>query len=570
MAGLELVLLLLAVSVALRIVAERLTVPYSALLVVGGLLLALLPGLPRVELPPDVLFLVFVPPLLYWGAVGLPLRDFRRELGPITRLAVLMVLVSMTAVAVVAHALDPAFTWAAAFALGAIVSPPDPVAVLSVMRSVGAPRAVESTLAGEGLLNDATALVAYRLAVAAAVTGVFSVSAAATQFLVGAVGGIAIGIAVGLLVLRALALTRSVPVAENTVSLLAPYFAYLPADLLGTSGVLAVVAAAMTIARGAPRLASPITRLQNTAMWTVATFLLESLIFILVGLELPAVTHALQRYSLAVLLREAALLSLCVVLVRIAWVMPSTYVARALGRWLRRSDEPLPPWRQILFVAWAGVRGGDSLVIALALPLTTASGAPFPARDQIVFITFGVIFTTLVLQGPTLAPVARWLGLRRGDADDDEEAHARLSVAEAGLRALTEQTLAASPYPEVVRYLRQRHLQRARRWAARDEGHEVNGGATPPHFVAARSSADDAVDEGRAAEYRRIRVAMLRAEQERLIQMRDTGEIGDDIMRRVLRDLDLESLLLDTQEPVSEPVSEISSAITAASDSSNN
>lgn len=566
MAGVELVLFLLAVSVALRMLAERLTIPYSALLVVGGLLLALLPGLPRVELAPDVLFLVFVPPLLYWGAVGFPLRDFRREFGPITRLAVLMVLVSTAAVAVVAHALDPAFTWAAAFALGAIVAPPDPVAVLSVMRSVGVPRAVESTLEGEGLLNDATALIAYRVAVAAAVTGVFSPWRAAAGFLTGGAGGIAIGIGVGVLVLRALSLTRSVPVAENTVSLLAPYVAYLAADLLGTSGVLAVVAAAMTVARGAPGLASPIARLQNTAMWTVTTFLLESLIFILVGLELSTVTRALERYSLLVMLRDAALLSLCIVLVRIVWVMPSTYLARMFGRWLRGSHEALPPWRQILFVAWAGVRGGESLVIALALPLTTAAGTPFPAREQILFITFGVIFATLVLQGPTLAPVARRLGLCRGAAADDEEAHARLSVAEAGLRALSQSALAGSPYPEVVRYLRQRHLQRARRWAARDvrDAHHGAGDAIDHmHFVTAPSNRDP-VDEGRAAEYRRIRAAMIGAEQERLIRMRDTGEIGDDTMRRVLRDLDLESLLLDTQEPVSESVSDVPAAIGAA------
>src|SRR5205085_1682057 len=389
-------------------------IPYSAVLVVGGLLLAFIPNLPRVELAPDVLFLIFVPPLLYWGAVSFPLRDFRRELGPILRLAIVMVLVSMAAVAVVAHSLDSAFTWAAAFALGAIVSPPDPVAVLSLMRSpaLRAPRPVESILEGEGLLNDATALVAYRIAVAAAVTGAFSPWRAGWQFLATAAGGLVIGVVVGFVVVRVHRLTKSVPVAENTVSLLTPFAAYLPADLVGVSGVIAVVAAGMYVARNVQDIGTPETRLQNQSMWSVVTFLLESLVFILVGLELPYVTRELTGYSMAVLFREAAIVCLCVVVVRILWVIPSTYIGRTIGGWLRRAEVTLPSWRWIFFVGWAGVRGGDSLVIALALPLTTAAGTRFPARPQIVFITFAVIFVTLVGQGPTLVPLARWLGLR--------------------------------------------------------------------------------------------------------------------------------------------------------------
>jgi CPA1 family monovalent cation:H+ antiporter len=268
MGGLELVLLLLAASAGLRVLADRLGLPYSALLVVGGLIIALMPNLPRVELAPDVLFLIFVPPLLYWGAVSFPLRDFRRELGPILRLAVIMVLVSTTAVAALAHAMDPAFTWAAAFTLGAIVSPPDPVAVLSLMRSpnLRAPRPIESILEGEGLLNDATALVTYRIAVAAAVTGSFSPLHASWQFLTAAAGGLVIGIAVGIIVTRLHRLTRSVPVAENTVSLLTPFAAFLPADFVGASGVMAVVAAGMYIARQVADVGSPETRLQNQSM----------------------------------------------------------------------------------------------------------------------------------------------------------------------------------------------------------------------------------------------------------------------------------------------------------------
>jgi CPA1 family monovalent cation:H+ antiporter len=561
MAGLELVLLLLAVSAGLRIVADRLALPYAAILVVGGLVLAFLPNLPRVELAPDVLFLIFVPPLLYWGAASFPLRDFRRELGPILRLAVVMVLVSTLVVGALAHALDPAFTWAAAFTLGAIVSPPDPVAVLSIMRSpsLRAPRAIESILEGEGLLNDATALVAYRVAVTAAVTGTFSPWRSGVQFLAGAIGGIGIGLVVAIVTLWLHRLTKSVPVAENTVSLLTPFAAYLPADLLGASGVISVVTAGMYIARNVAEVGSPETRLQNQSMWSVVTFLLESLVFILVGLELPYVIRALGNESLLALIREAAIVCLCVIVVRVVWVIPSTYVGRIVGGWIRHAEVALPSVRWIFFVGWAGVRGGDSLVIALALPLTTAAGTPFPARAQIVFITFFVIFVTLVIQGPTLAPIARWLGLQSDSKSEEEEAHARLAAAEAGLRVLDAERFRDTQYQEVVRYLRQRHRQRARRWAAREQRRQAHPPNESQHetFVAAPSHEAGALDDRRAVEYRRVRAEMIDAERRALLDLRDRDVIGDDVMRRIQRDLDLELVLLDTREPVVEPTSEI-------------
>jgi len=565
LAALELILLLLAVSAGLRLVAERLAVPYAAVLVVGGLLLALVPGLPRVTLPPDVLFLIFIPPLLYSGAIAYPLRDFRREFGPILRLSVVMVLVSTAAVAAVAHALHPSFTWAAAIALGAIISPPDPVAILSIMRSLRMPREIVSILEGEGLLNDATALVTYRLAVAAAVTGAFSPSQAALQFLLGGGGGIAIGVLVGVIVARVHRVTRRVPVVANTVSLLTPFASYLLADLLGASGVLAVVATGLYAARTVPKVIGAETRVQIYGTWTVVTFILESLVFILVGLELPNITRALDRLPLSTLLGEAAVVSLCVVLVRIAWVMPSTYIFRIFFRWLRGSHEPLPPWRSVFFIAWAGLRGGDSLVLALSLPLLTASGARFPAREQIIFITFCVIFITLVLQGTTLASVARLLGIGADEEEAAEDAHARLAAAEAGLRILDEPGIASSQYPEVVRYLRQRHRQRARRWAAREaEPHEgESGDVAHEHFTVAPSHEAAAIDELRAEEYRRVRSAMLGAEQRAIAELRDNGVIADDVMRRIQRDLDLETLLLETSEPVIETVSEVPSAINA-------
>ncbi|HET7622663.1 MAG TPA: Na+/H+ antiporter [Gemmatimonadaceae bacterium] len=562
MSGIELVLLLLAVSAVLRIAAQRIGVPHPVLLAIGGLLIAFVPGLPRVEIEPDALFLIFVPPLLYWGARQLSFRDFRREIGPILRLAVLMVLVTAAAVAATARALDPGFTWAAAFALGAIVAPPDSVAALSVTRSLRGPGSISSILEGEGLLNDATALVVYRVAVAAAVSGTFSASAAVPAFLLTGTGGAVIGIAVGFVMLQLARLSRTVPVVTNTFSLVTPFASYLAADLVGASGVVAAVATGIYIGRRVPSVLLPETRLQNEAMWSVTSFLLESLIFILIGLELPVVARALASEPLGGLLREAGIITACVILVRFVWVWPSTYVSNALGRWLFHSKVPRRDWRAVFFVGWVGMRGGESLVIALALPFATSAGTPFPARDKIIFVTFVVIFGTLVLQGVTAGPLLRALRLQPDGRAEDEEAHARLVAVEAGLRALDDEAV-ASPYPEVARYLRQRHRQRARRWASREERHfmgrEHAGAHT--HFSAAPSHDAGELDDRRSAEYRRLRAKMIRGEQDALVALRDQDVIGDDVMRRLLHDLDLEAMLLGAPEPVTESASEVPSAI---------
>ncbi len=564
MAGLELVLICLAVAAGLRIAAERVNVPYAGILVVGGLILALIPGLPTVTLPPDVLFLIFIPPLLYAGAIQFPLRELQNQAGPILRLSVLMVIVSTLAVAAVAHALHPSFTWAAAFTLGAIVSPPDPVAVLSLLRSMRLPRFIESILEGEGLINDATALILYRFSVAAAVTGIFSLPQALLRFVVVGAGGVIVGLALGWLIRRVHRLARDVTVVSNTISLLTPFAAYLAADSFGASGVLAVLTCGLYLARSNWRDTPAATRLLITSTWTIVTFLLESLVFILVGLQLPTIARAAERIPLHTLVTEALIVSVCVVLVRIVWAMPSAYIFRVLGRWIGLGNDPLPSLRTVFFISWTGLRGADSLVLALALPLTTATGARFPAREQIIFITYGVIFFTLVFQGPTIAPLARWLRVGADDDEGAEEAHARLTAAEAGLRVL-DGFAKDGKYPEVARYLGQRHRQRARRWAAKEEdekAHAVETGAEPhEHLTIAPSHEAAVIDERRGEEYRRVRRAMLEAEQQAVLDLRDKGVIGDDVMRRILNDLDLETILLDTSEPVVETPSDVASRL---------
>lgn len=553
MAALELVLLLLACAAGLRLLAERLRVPYPSLLVVGGAVLALIPGLPATALAPDILFLIFVPPLLYWTAVTYPLRDVRRQAGPILRLAVVLVLVTMAAVAIAAHMwISPPFSWSAAFALGAIVAPPDPIAVVSMVRELRLPRALRSVLEGEGLFNDVTALIAYRIAVAAAVTGEFNASHIARDFAFAAVVGALVGVAVAVVALRVHRLARSVPSVEMTVSLLTPFAAYLSAERVGASGVLAVVAAGLYTARAFPRIAPPQARVQSDALWGVTAFLLESLVFILVGLELPNVLRGIAPGSLATQLGQALLLTLIVIAIRMVWIPPSAYAGRAIGRLFRRTRTPRLRFRDVAFASWAGLRGSDSLIIALALPLTTTSGAPFPQRDRIVFITFVVIFATLVLQGPTLPFVARALRIGSGDDNEAEEAHARLAAAEAGLNVLD--SLAAGPadHPEVVRYLRQRHRQRARRWAARESHTPTAPWLRHEHVVAAPSHEAGVLDEERVGVYQRLRRDMIAAELKAVFDLRDQGVIDDDVMRRIQRDLDFEWIMLETREPVAD------------------
>jgi Na+/H+ antiporter len=542
MQGVELVVIMLAVSAALRMLARRLGVPHPVLLVLAGLALVFVPGLPRVEFEPDTLFLVFVPPLLYWAALTSSLRDFRANLWPILRFGTLLVLLTIATVAVVAHALTPEFTWAAAFTLGAIVSPPDPVAAIAVMRSIGAQRALSTILEGEGLVNDATALVAYRVAIAAAVTGSFSIERTAVGFFLAGAGGVAVGLAIGWLIGRVRIGVRGFPIVENTISLLTPFFAYLPAEWLDLSGVLSVVAVGLYLGRMGPRTVPAATRIQAESMWVMVQFILESLVFILVGLELPYILRTLRTHSLGTLLLYGALLTLTVIGVRMVY----TVVAASLLRRVRRGtrDEGTPAWRQVGFLSWAGMRGGDSLVLALAVPVTAAGGQPFPARGLIIFVTFSVILGTLVLQGLTLAPLIRWWGLTEGGEGETEEAHARRVVAEAGLRRLEAEGRRDGVDRGMARALEATYRRRLQRWSARDVARHGRG----DEEHAGLAGVDGIRAEQTAAAYRRLRAAMIGDEREALVGLRDQGVIGDHVLRRVQRDLDLETMLLESGE----------------------
>ena len=539
MPEIEAILVLLAAVVTLATLANRIKVPYPILLVLGGLALGFVPGLPRVELDPDVVFLLFLPPLLYVSALFTSWRDFRANLRPISLLAVGLVLMTTCAVAAVAHwAIE--LPWAAAFALGAIVSPTDAIAATAVAQRLGVPRRIVTILEGESLVNDATGIVAYRITVAAVVAGTFSLWEAGVQFVVGAVGGIAVGLAVGWAVLWARRHVSEDPSVQNTVSLLTPFAAYLLAEepshyvwhyllhLPGEfhfSGVLSVVAAGLYLGRRAPYVISPQTRLQGYAFWELVTFLLNGLIFSLIGLQLGSIVGGLSEYSAATLVLFGGLISLTVILVRVVWVFPATYVPRWASSSISERD-PSPPWQAVSVVSWTGMRGVISLAAALALPLTTATGAPFPERDLILFLTFCVILATLVVQGLSLPALIRALGLEDDGSQDREEVLGRIEVAEAALARIEELLEENGVQADTAERLRGIYNYRHSRFSARFDGDE------------------DGLEE-RSAAFQRLMGDLLQTQRRVLIELRNEGKIGDEAMHRIERDLDLEESRLE-------------------------
>jgi CPA1 family monovalent cation:H+ antiporter len=521
----ETVLALLVAVAVLATVAHRLKVAYPILLVVGGLAVGFVPGLPQVHLDPDAVFLLFVPPLVYAAAVTMPWRDFRANLRPILFLAIGLVLLTMLAVAAVAQFLIDGMTWASAFVLAAIVAPTDTVAVVSVTERLRVPRRAITILEGESLVNDATALVAYRMAVVAVVTGQFSFRQAGVSFLWAAGAGTVVGLALGWLVVRLRRFLHHAPV-EITVSLLTPFAAFLPAEAIDASGILAVVAAGLYVGRHGLENMPAETRLHGFAVWETLVFLLNGLAFILVGLELPVILDQLERLPWQTLGSYAALVSAAVVSVRLAGVFAIAYLPWLLRSLLGRRDA-IPPWRQVLFVGWGGMRGIDSLVTALALPLWIEGGSVFPVRGLTIFLAFGVILATLVLQGLSLPLLIHGLGLRGGEQEKREEAEARLAAARAALARLEELARQQSVPGEAISFLRGLHERRLRQYQARLE------------------SGDGKKHEEFAAGFRRALGEVLQAQRAAVIELRDREVINDEVLREVEEDLDLEELRLE-------------------------
>jgi Na+/H+ antiporter len=516
----ELLLLVLMVAVGgLSMLAGTVRVPYPILLVLGGLVLGFVPGMPSAELPPDLVLVLFLPPLLYQAAFFSSPRDLWANARPITLLAVGLVLVTICAVAMVAHTLVPGLPWAAAFALGAIVSPTDPLAATAIARRLGVPRRLVTVLEGESLVNDATALVAYRLAVGAVVAGSFTLWAAGLQFVSRGIGGVAIGLAVGWLFAEA---RRRIddPVVEIVLSVVTGYAAYLPAELLGVSGVLAAVTAGLYVGWHAPELASPSTRLLGFSFWEVLVYLLNAVLFVLVGLQLNLILTGVSGSSAVVLVGQAALVAAVVIGVRVGWGFTVPYLVRVLDRRPAQVARRVGP-RERLVSSWSGMRGAVSLAAALALP------EDFPQRNLIIFVTFGVILATLVLQGLTLPWLIRRLGVHRDDSEAQEELRGRLRATDAALARLEELAGEGWTRDDTVERMRGLYQFRRRRLKAR-AGYLADDGA-----------------QDRSLAYQRLVRELLEAQRREIVRLRNRGEISNEVMHRIERDLDLEDSRLE-------------------------
>src|SRR6267154_6120038 len=434
----------------LTLAARKIRVPYPILLTIGGLMLALIPGVPAIHLDPQLVFDLFLPPLLYPAAVYTTWRNFRTNLRPILFLAIGLVLVTMTATAYLFHWLV-GLPLAVGFVFGAIISPPDAVAALSVTQHIRVPRKIVVILEGESLANDATSFISFRFAVAAVMTGTFSLAEAGTRFLAVATGGICVGLAVGWLATQVQRRLDDPPV-QTMFSLLTPYVAYFAGERLHVSGILAVVIAGMIYGWHAPRILRGRMRLQALPVWETVVFVLNGVLFMLIGLQLPAVVRSLPSSSMGQAAKLAVLVLAAIVLVRFAWVFGVSYLPRFLSRTFRH--ETPAPWQHTALIAWTGMRGADSLAGALAIPFALPNGQPFPGRDLILLLTFCVIFGTLVIQGLTLSPVVRWLRVVDDRISEKEERSARLKANEAAMARLEEMRLSSHIRPETVEHLR--------------------------------------------------------------------------------------------------------------------
>jgi CPA1 family monovalent cation:H+ antiporter len=522
-AALPLLVLMVAV-VGLNVLAGRVGVPYPILLVLGGLALGFVPGIPQLQLSAGLVLLVFLPPLLYWAGFASSPRDLRADTRTISLMAVVLVLITMGVVAVTAHALVD-LSWPAALTLGAIVSPTDPLAATTVARRLGAPHRVITVLEGEGLFNDATALVAYRITVAATLGGGVMAGRVVSQFVLGAAGGVLVGLAVGWLVAEARRRTED-PLVEVSLSLVAAYGAYLPAERLGLSGVLAALASGIYAGWRVPTVATASSRLLARPFWQTLIYLLNAALFIMIGLQVRPILTRVTNYSDAKLIGTAAAVAAVVIATRFVWVFTVPYFIRALDR------RPTQIMRRIglkerLVIAWSGMRGAVSLTLALALPTRTAAGGPFPRSDIIVFLTFGVVLVTLVLPGLTLPVLVRGLKVGGDGAEDREEVRARLVATEAALVRLEELTGQDWIPEDTIERLENLYQHRRRQLSAR---------AGVIH--------DDSHEDRSLADHRLAR-ELIEAQRDTLLRLRKQGAINTDVMKRIERDLDLEYSLLE-------------------------
>ena len=524
----QIFLFLLAVLAGTALFARRVDIAPAILLLLVGIVLAFIPGMPMLELPPELVLLLVLPPLIYSASVAMSWREFKHNLRPITLLAVGAVIFTAAMVATATHYLI-GLPWNVGFLLGAIVSPPDAVAPLAIARRLCIPRRVLVVLEGEGLANDATALILYRFAVVAITTGGFSLSKAGGTFFAVVAGEVLFGIAIGWLSLRTRHHARD-PQIEITLSLITPYLAYWVPEHLGGSGVIATVACGLYISWNGPLWISSATRLQGIFFWNLFIYLVEGLLFLLTGFQMRSLYEKSKAFPLDNILIAIALVAAVVIVARFVWVYPATYLPRVMSKSLRKRD-PSPPWQYVFILSFAGVRGAVSLAAALALPLALANGDPFPYRDLMLFVAFGVIFVTLVGLGVSLPMVVRWLGVSNAGrneaiAEHQSEIAARREALDEALRSLDAIIEKRDLSEDVVTLLRARHEIRSDQLpdSLDPEKHDVSAAGTE------------------------LTRELIAAERKFIHMMLRDGKITDEARRHIERDLDLEEAGLANRE----------------------
>lgn len=499
--------------VALTAFGRRLPVPPPVLQVFAGLLLGALPGITVPEIEPDLVFFVFLPPILWAAAFFTSLREFKANRRPIGLLAIGLVIATTVGVAFVARALFPTMPWAVAVALGAIVSPPDAVAAAAVVSRLPVPRRVIVILEGESLVNDASALVLYRTAVAAAVTGVFSVGESIVRFFLDAGVGVMIGLAVGWAIIWAAKRTKD-ELAETLLTLAGPYAAWILAEELHVSAVLACVAGGLYTRQHFSLAVGPRSRVQSKMVWDLLVFVLNAMIFVLLGMQFTALLERTTLSDLPRLLYPGLIISVVVVVVRVLWVPVATWLPRWLSRDVARREEAPRP-KAVALVAWTSMRGIVSLATALALPLTLADGSPFPFRQELLYITMCVILFTLVVQGCTLAPIITRMAFGKETHHQQEERFARIEALRRAADELEDAAREGWADPADVAWLRTELRDRL--------DHHRQGGA-----------------HGHSR--RQLRVRMREAERRMLVRLRNEGAISDEVLRELEQELDLDAM----------------------------
>lgn len=525
--NLLLILSLLFIIAMLTMLSNRLRISYPIFLVVAGLGISLIPGTPHISISPDIVFLLFLPPLLYSAAWNTAWKEFWKYKRPISMLAFGLVIFTSATVAILAHAIIPDFPLALGFLLGGIISPPDAIAATSVLQGLKVPKRVTTILEGESLVNDASSLIVFRFALAAILTSQFHFWDATKTFFVVGFMGIAVGIGIAIVVYILHRFFPTTAVIDAAITLITPYIMYITAEHFHWSGVLAVVAGGLFLSYRSQEIFTYESRMSIVSLWETLTFLLNGFVFILIGLELPVITAGLEGYSVPEAITYGIIISIATILIRIIWVFPGTYIPRMLFKKIRQT-EPYPSWKSVFLVAWSGMRGVVSLASALAIPLALPGGESFPHRNLILFIAFIVILVTLVLQGLSLSPLIRWLGIEVDEEPEKVQQLAmRIRLAESVLAFLDTNYAEETKNHETYKRVRDRYermIEVAKKRLATEESDEEKSNFLP--------------------HYRQMLLDIVDVRRRELNHYRHTGEYNEELIREREWELDLEEARL--------------------------